>query len=100
MIVRMWKAQAREANAAKYEQHFRTEVTHKLQAIPGFRGAELLRRTDNGIVHLVVQTRWDSMEVVRQFSGDDPGRAVVEPAARAVLLHFDEHVEHFEVVRD
>ena len=40
----------------------------------------------------------DSMEAIRKFAGDDPERAVVEPAARAVLLAFDERVRHYEVL--
>jgi hypothetical protein len=38
------------------------------------------------------------MEAVRRFAGDEPERAVVEPAARAVLSDFDESVRHYEVV--
>ena len=98
MIVRTWQARALEQNASHYEQHFRTEVTHKLASIPGFQGAELLKRIEAGVALIVVQTRWDSMESVRKFAGDDPERAVVEPAAKAVLTEFDDRVRHFEVV--
>jgi hypothetical protein len=45
-------------------------------------------------------TEWASMNAVRAFAGDKPDQAVVEPAARAVLTTFDDHVEHFEVVED
>jgi heme-degrading monooxygenase HmoA len=98
MIVRTWQARALEANAPRYEEHFRTEVTHKLTAIPGFQGAELLKRIDSGIAWIIVQTRWDSMDSVRKFAGSDPERAVVEPAAKAVLTEFDDRVRHFDVV--
>ena len=36
---------------------------------------------------------------VRAFAGDDLEVAVVPPAAQAVLNRYDQHVEHFEVVR-
>jgi heme-degrading monooxygenase HmoA len=94
----MWQARALESNAPRYEQHFKTEVAHTLAAIPGFRGAELLKRIDAGVAFIVVQTRWDSMDAVRKFAGADPERAVVEPAAQAVLSEFDDRVRHYEVV--
>ena len=98
MIVRTWQARALESNAPHYEQHFRTEVAHRLASIPGFQGAELLKRIEAGVALIVVQTRWDSMDSVRKFAGEDPERAVVEPAAKAVLTEFDDRVRHFEVV--
>jgi heme-degrading monooxygenase HmoA len=94
----MWSARALEAHAHQYEQHFKTEVAHKLASIPGFQGAELLKRIEAGVAQLIVQTRWDSMDSVRKFAGSDPEQAVVEPAAKAVLTQFDDRVRHFEVV--
>jgi len=98
MIVRTWRARAPEATAHEYEQHFRTEVAHKLVSIPGFKGAELLKRVEAGVAQIIVQTRWASMDAVRKFAGEDFERAVVEPAARAVLTEFDDRVRHYEVV--
>ena len=97
MIARIWRARALEQNAQIYKKHFRGEVVHKLADIPGFRSAELLCRQEDGVVDLLVQTRWDSMEAVRKFAGESYEQAVVEPAARAVLLDFDDKVQHFEV---
>jgi heme-degrading monooxygenase HmoA len=98
MIARIWRARARTADVAKYEAHFRSEVLHNLVKISGFRGAELLTRTENGFVEILVETRWDSMDSVRKFAGSDPDHAVVEPEARAVLMEFDSRVRHFDVV--
>lgn len=98
MIARIWRARALAGNAEIYKRHFRAEVLHKLTEIPGFRGAELLCRDADNLVELMVLTRWDSMDSVQKFAGEDPERAVVEPAAQAVLLDFDTSVRHFEVV--
>ena len=46
----------------------------------------------------MVQTLWDSMDAIRTFAGPHPERAVVEPAAAAVLLRFDKPVDHYEVL--
>jgi heme-degrading monooxygenase HmoA len=98
MIARIWRARTSVADVSKYEAHFRSEVLHKLTKVTGFRGAELLCRTDNGMVEIIVQTRWDSMAAVRKFAGEDPEHAVVDPAARAVLIEFDSRVRHYDVV--
>jgi heme-degrading monooxygenase HmoA len=98
MIVRVWHARALASNAARYERHFRDEVARKLASIPGYQGAELLGRLESGVMHIVVQTRWDSMESVRTFAGQDLDRAVVEPAAQAWLSDFDDRVRHYELI--
>jgi len=37
------------------------------------------------------------MAAVCAFAGTNPERAVVEPAARSVLVEFDQAVSHYEV---
>lgn len=96
MIARSWRATATPDGFRRYEQHFRTAVLPELRTVPGFRTACLMRRDDGGVVQIHVLTLWESMAAVTGFAGDPPNVAVVEPAARAVLLSFDETVEHYE----
>jgi heme-degrading monooxygenase HmoA len=99
MVVRSWRGQAASAeDADAYVRHLRDSVFPELARIAGHRDAQLLRRDLDGPVEFLVLTSWDSMEAVRRFAGDEPERAVVEPAARAVLSDFDESVRHYEVV--
>jgi heme-degrading monooxygenase HmoA len=98
MIIRAWKAQALSQNVDAYARHFREAVLPELEEIPGHTGAYLLRRDAGTHVELVVLTLWESMDAVKRFSGTPPERAVVEPAAEAVLERFDETVQHFEIV--
>jgi heme-degrading monooxygenase HmoA len=98
MIVRIWHGKAVGEQAHAYERHVSARVFPALGAIGGNKGAFLLRRdTDDG-AEFVVLTIWDSMEAVREFAGDDPEVAVVEPNARAVLSSFDEFVRHYQLV--
>jgi heme-degrading monooxygenase HmoA len=60
----------------------------------------LLRREDGDEVAFVTITRFESLESVRAFAGEDYEQAVVEPEARALLSRFDERSEHYEVVID
>jgi heme-degrading monooxygenase HmoA len=100
MIARLWRGVAQgRPNAAAYLRHLESNVLPALAALDGHRGARVLRREEDGRVEFLVMTLWDSMEAVRGFAGADPGRAVVEPEARAVLAEFDDFVRHYEVER-
>ena len=98
MIVRLWKGRARPETADAYQRHVVSSVFPALRKLPGFIRARVLRRTSGDHVEFLVMTEWESLDAVRVFAGDAIDRAVVEPAARAVLSDFDDHVDHFELV--
>jgi hypothetical protein len=95
----MWRGQAIASNADAYEHFVTTKVFTALPAIPGHRGAYLLKRAiENGnAVEFVAVTLWDSLASIHGFAGDVIDRAVIEPEARALLSRFDESVQHFEL---
>lgn len=97
MIARIWRGQAKGGNADTYRRHVTEHVFPSLGALAGHRGAYLLTRAVDGQTEFLAVTLWDSIEAVKQFAGDDPDIAVVEPAARAVLTDFDRMVRHYEV---
>jgi len=62
-------------------------------------GHQWLHQVERGDqVELVVSSRWQSMQAIQAFAGASPEKAVVEPAARAVLTRFDDFVTHYDVV--
>ena len=97
-VLRLWKGRATAAKAGDYVRHASQTVFPEVQSLPGHRGAYLLRRSVGDGVEFAVLTLWESMDAVRGFAGPDPGKAVVEPAARAALSDFDETVTHYEIV--
>jgi heme-degrading monooxygenase HmoA len=97
VITRVWRGWAPDGVADRYARHYRDEVLPELRGVPGFRGARLLRRAEGGLTEFVSLVDFDDMAAVRAFTGDDPGRAVVADAARAVLSRFEERVAHYEV---
>jgi heme-degrading monooxygenase HmoA len=97
MIVRVWRAIAAPGNAPAYREHLEQVVLPQLRTLPGFIGITLMQRERDDRIELVVSSRWESMVAVRAFAGSNPERAVVEPAARSVLLGFDHAVSHYEV---
>lgn len=99
MISRIWHGWTTPANAGAYEELLKEEIFMgiKNREIPGFRGIQLLRRDRGGEVEFVTIMRFDSLDAVRSFAGEDYEVAVVPPKARALLAHFDERSQHYEV---
>ena len=100
MIFRIWRATATPEGADAYREHFAHAVLPVLQGIEGYRGAYLLGRDYEGDVDLQVITVWESLDAIRAFAGRDVERAVVEPAAQAVLIRYETVVTHYDVVID
>ncbi|WP_020667235.1 antibiotic biosynthesis monooxygenase family protein [Amycolatopsis nigrescens] len=98
MIMRIWRARATRAGAESYRAHFTETVLPALERVPGHLGAWLLVRGEAEPLEIQVLTRWESLAAVRGFAGAEYETAVVEPAARAVLLDFDSTVTHHTVV--
>jgi heme-degrading monooxygenase HmoA len=101
VIARSWTGHCASAEAAdRYARHFADAVLPELEAIDGHLGALLLRCGGDGGVDVRVLTFWSSLDAIDRFAGSDRDRAVVEPAARAVLDSYARDVEHFDVVID
>ena len=99
MIIRIWHGWTTPANADAYEGLLLSEIFVGIQGrrIPGYRGIQLLRRESGDEIEFVTIMRFDSLEAVRAFAGEDYEVAVVPPKARAILSHFDERSQHYEV---
>jgi heme-degrading monooxygenase HmoA len=96
-MVRVWRAAASRAGAQAYAEYFARELRPRLERLDGFAGALVLVGDEPSRVSIVVLTMWTSMEAIRGFAGDDVTRAVVEPAARALLRDWDSEVSHLHV---
>jgi len=88
---------ATPGNVPAYREHLERVVLPQLGTLPGFIGITLMQRKRDDRIELVVSSRWESMAAVCAFAGTNPERAVVEPAARSVLVEFDQAVSHYEV---
>ena len=100
MIARSWTACATADGARGYVQYFRDTLAPLLAQLPGYLRAEILEGKRDELVELVVVTRWASIDAIRGFAGEDIDQAVVEPEARALLVSFDDRVQHRTIVLD
>ena len=100
MIERVWSARTTRDGAQQYAEHFRRVVLPELEVIAGYRGARLMEREQDGGIEVVVVTRWQTLDAIRAFAGDELDHAVVHDAAAALLTDYDRRVRHFGVVHD
>lgn len=99
MIARIWHGWTTPANADAYEALLREEMFVGIgnRVIEGYQGIELLRLDGVQEVEFVTVMRFESLESVRAFAGDDYEVAVVPPRARALLSRFDGRSRHYEL---
>lgn len=100
MIARTWKAQALPNAEPDYLETVRSLVLPNLRAIPGYRGAQFLRRPREGKIEILVVTYWDSMEALQTLTDGDPTLAYVPQEVAAVLDRFDVSASNYELMID
>ena len=100
MICRIWHGWTPPARADEYETLLRTEIFAGIagRMIAGYHGIELLRRAVGAEVEFVTVMKFESLDAVRAFAGEDYEVAVVPAKARALLARFDARSAHYEVV--
>ena len=99
MIARVWRGWATTAEAANaYQEFLRATFLPSAHTIGGYCGAEVLRRAVGDEVEFMTITRFESLDAIRRFAGEDPEVAHVAPPGRALLTRFDPRCLHYELV--
>jgi heme-degrading monooxygenase HmoA len=97
VIARVWRGRTTRENAAAYEELLGTTILPGIDRVRGFRGAELFRRELGDEIEFMTVTRFDSIDAVREFAGDDYEQAVISDEAHRLLSQFDERVAIYEL---
>ena len=99
MIGRIWHGYTTFENANTYEQLLKDEIFINIRNrhIPGFQEIQLFRQEKDNETEFITIMWFDDLESVKTFAGENYEAAVVPPRARAVLSHFDERFQHYEV---
>ncbi len=100
MISRIWHGWTAPGNADAYETLLRKEIFIGIQNmdIEGFRGIQLLRRNVENEVEFITIMRFDNIQAVKAFAGDDYHVAVVPEKAQALLSHYDARSHHYQII--
>jgi antibiotic biosynthesis monooxygenase (ABM) superfamily enzyme len=96
MITRLWRGWTSTENADAYARFLVTELFPQMRTICGFLGADVLRRAEQDEVAFVTLTRFDTLDAIRAFAGEDYETPVLEPTALALLVRYDKRAQHFE----
>ena len=99
MILRIWHGWTTPENADTYENLLKTEIFPGIAAktIAGYRGIELLRRSLQNEVEFITIMRFDTLQAVKDFVGEDYETVYVPDKARQVLSRFDDRSQHYEL---
>lgn len=99
MIARIWHGWTTLQNADIYENLLKTEIFPAIAAkkLSGYLGIQLLRRQLRDEVEFITIMRFDSLDAVKQFTGEDYERSYVPEKARKVLSRHDERSQHYEI---
>ena len=100
MIERVWRGWVSDANADTYAVFLRDVLFPEAHAIPGFRGARVLRRRVGDDWEFMTITHFESLDAIRAFAGDDLEAAHIAPRARELLSRWEDRVAHFEIAFD
>src|SRR5260370_28678715 len=88
VIARIWRGWTTREDADGYEGHLKPELLPGLSKVEGFCGSYLLRRVEGEGVVFVTLILWDSIEAVREMSGDDYERAgIIEERKKLLIRH-------------
>jgi heme-degrading monooxygenase HmoA len=99
MIARTWRGATKAEDSDAYLRYLQQTGFRAFRETPGNLGALGLRRIIDGKAEFVIVSFWESEDVIRNFAGDDIGRAVFYDEDDRFLVERDSHVSHFEVVQ-
>lgn len=102
MIARLWRGWTTPEDADAYERLLREEIFPGFadRDINGYRGYEILRRAGDGETEFLTVMRFDSIDAVREFQGEDYEAAHIPDPAREFLERFEDRATHYEVRDD
>lgn len=98
MIVRIWHGFTAPENADKYEKLLYEEVWKSIEEkkVKGYKGIELLKRKLIEEVEFITIMKFDGIDDVKEFAGENYTQAFVPPKAQLLLKRFDSHSQHYE----
>ena len=98
MITRVWHGMVPEALGDEYQDYLYATGLPGLKSTAGNLGVIILRRTENGIVHFLFTSFWESLEAISRFAGPDVEKARYYPEDEKFLIELEPNVTHYEVV--
>ena len=102
MIARIWYGWTSRENAEKYERLLREEVMLEIakRSIPGYKGAEIfIREADHDEMEFITLLRFETLEAVKLFAGEDYEQPVIPPECKKLLKRHSEKSRHYRIIQ-
>ena len=96
VITRMWHGRTTAEHADEYLEFLKKTGVPDYKSTKGNLSVEIWRRIDGEVCHFWTVTKWDSVESIRKFAGDDLNKAKYYPEDSKYLLEFEATVVHCE----
>lgn len=95
-VTRMWHGKTRIEHAEEYLEFLKKSGIPDYKQIPGNLGVQVWRRKEKDVCHFWTITRWDNVDSIKQFAGENYEKARYYPEDKEYLLEFEPTVLHFE----
>ena len=95
-ITRIWHGRTRAEHADEYLQFVIDTGVADYKSIPGNLSVEIWRQVEGDVCHFWTVTKWDSVDSIKQFAGEDYAKAKYYPEDEKYLLEFEPTVRHCE----
>jgi len=95
-ITRIWHGRTKVEHADEYLQYVIGTGVADYKSVQGNLSVELWREIDGDVCHFWTVTKWDSLESIKAFAGEDFEKAKYYPEDSKYLLEFEPTVRHCE----
>jgi heme-degrading monooxygenase HmoA len=96
MITRIWHGRTKTEHADEYLKFVEEKAVPDYKSIPGNLSVEIWRRIEDDLCHFWTVTKWENLESIRSFAGDELEKAKYYPEDEHYLLEFEPTVIHCE----
>ncbi|MDD1779166.1 MAG: antibiotic biosynthesis monooxygenase, partial [Candidatus Helarchaeota archaeon] len=93
---RIWHGRTKVEHADEYLQYVLETGVRDYKSTPGNLSCQVWRRKEGQVCHFWTVTRWDRIENIKKFAGDDFEKARYYPNDRQYLLELEPNVVHCE----
>ena len=88
-VVRRWEARVARANLDGWVATYRDRVLDKVKEVDGFQSVAFHADREGDPCKVTVLMKWDDMDAVKRFAGDDPATAVIPDFMQPFLIDAD-----------
>jgi heme-degrading monooxygenase HmoA len=97
MIARIWHGATPEDKADEFLEYVKKTGVPGLSSTPGNLGVMVFRRAEQGQVHFLLTSFWESYDAIATFAGPQIEQARYYPEDEKYLLELEPTVTHYEV---